>query len=63
MQVDITAAPYGGARYPVEVRMDDRIFGRFHLDVGIGDVAMQPLTAIETYDWLGFTGIAAPGFG
>jgi hypothetical protein len=60
MQVDITAAPYGGARYPVEVRMDDRIFARFHLDVGIGDVAMQPLTAIETYDWLGFTGIAAP---
>ena len=29
--MDITAAPYGGARYPVEVRMDGRIFAKFHL--------------------------------
>jgi hypothetical protein len=35
-------------------------FTRFHLDVGFGDVAMQPLMAIESSDWLGFTGIAAP---
>jgi hypothetical protein len=41
--MDLTAAPYGGARYPVEARMDDRIFARFHLDAGIGDVVMQPL--------------------
>jgi hypothetical protein len=30
--MDITAAPYGGARYPVEVCMDGRIFAKFHLD-------------------------------
>ena len=36
--MDLTAAPYGGARYPVEARMDERIFARFHLDAGIGDV-------------------------
>ncbi len=24
--MDLTAAPYGGARYPVEARMDERIF-------------------------------------
>ena len=30
--MDLTAAPYGGARYPVEARMDERIFARFHLD-------------------------------
>jgi hypothetical protein len=59
-QIDIAAAPYGGARYPVEARMDNRIFARFHLDVGIGDVVMQPLTAIATRDWLGFAGVAAP---
>ena len=32
--LDLTAAPYGGARYPVEARMDERIFARFHLDAG-----------------------------
>jgi len=26
--IDLTAAPYGGARYPVEARMDERIFAR-----------------------------------
>jgi hypothetical protein len=30
--MDLTAAPYGGARYPVEARMDERTFARFHLD-------------------------------
>ena len=34
--MDLTAAPYGGARYPVEARMDERIFARFHLDAGVG---------------------------
>jgi hypothetical protein len=52
--MDLTAAPYGGARYPVEVRMDERIFGRFHLDAGIGDVVMQPLETVVCRDWLGF---------
>ena len=33
--MDLTAAPYGGARYPVEARMDERIFARFHLDAGL----------------------------
>ena len=52
--MDLTAAPYGGARYPVEARMDERIFARFHLDVGIGDVVMQPLETATCKDWLGF---------
>jgi hypothetical protein len=55
--MDLTAPPYGGARYPVEARMDDRIFARFHLDAGIGDVVMQPLETIVCRDWLGFAGI------
>ena len=55
--MDLTAAPYGGARYPVEARMDERIFARFHLDAGIGDVVMQPLETIICRDWLGFAGI------
>jgi hypothetical protein len=56
--MDLTAAPYGGARYPVEARMDARIFARFHLDAGIGDVVMQPHETIICRDWLGFAGIA-----
>jgi hypothetical protein len=55
--MDLTAAPYGGARYPVEARMDERIFARFHLDAGVGDVVMRPLETIVCRDWLGFAGI------
>ncbi len=55
--LDLDAAPYGGARYPVEARMDARIFARFHLDAGIGDVVMQPLEVLDCRDWLGFAGI------
>src|SRR6266849_2375041 len=55
--MDLTAAPYGGARYPVEARMDERIFARFHLDAAIGDVVMQPIETIVCRDWLGFDSI------
>jgi hypothetical protein len=55
--MDITAAPYGGARYSVEVRMDGRIFAKFHLDAGIGDIVIHPVEIIETRDWLAFAGI------
>ena len=37
--------------------MDERIFARFHLDAGIGDVVIQPLETIARQDWLGFAGI------
>jgi hypothetical protein len=57
---DLDAAPYGGARYPVEARLDGRVFVGFHLDVGIGDAVMEPLEVIEGRDWLGFAGIASP---
>jgi hypothetical protein len=55
--MDLTAAPYGGARFPVEARMDKRIFAKFHLDAGVGDVVMRPLETIVCRDWLGFAGI------
>ncbi len=60
MQMSLEAAPYGGARFPVEARLDGRIFVGFHLDVGIGDAVMEPLEVIEARDWLGFAGIASP---
>jgi hypothetical protein len=55
--MDLTAAPYGGARFPIEARMDDRIFVRFHLDAGVGHVIVEPLETIMCRDWLGFAGI------
>jgi hypothetical protein len=38
--------------------MDARIFARFHLDAGIGDVIIEPHDSIRCRDWLGFAGIA-----
>jgi len=55
--MDLDGVPFGGARYPIECRMDGRIFARFHLDVGHGDVVIQPLQKIQGQDWLGFAGI------
>jgi hypothetical protein len=57
---DLDAAPYGGARFPVEARVDGRVFVGFHLDVGIGDAVMEPLEVIAGRDWLGFADIASP---
>ena len=58
--MDLEAAPYGGARYPVEARMAGRVFSRFHLDVGIGDAVMEPLETVQCREWLEFAGIKGP---
>ncbi len=58
--MDLDGAPYGGARYPVEVIMAGRTFVKFHLDVGVGDVIVDPVEVAQTRDWLGFAGIDAP---
>ncbi|MGA8086725.1 MAG: nucleotidyl transferase AbiEii/AbiGii toxin family protein [Terracidiphilus sp.] len=58
--MDLAAAPYGGARYSIETRMDGRIFARFHLDAGVGDIVLQPLETVECHDWLDFAGIQKP---
>lgn len=55
--MDLDGAPYGGSRYPVEAMMAQRIFAKFHLDVGIGDVVLDPLEQIKTRDWFGFAEI------
>lgn len=60
--MDLDAAPYGGARYPVEARMDGRGFARFHLDVGVGDAIIEPLEDVRGRDWLEFAGVPAGSF-
>lgn len=58
--MDLDGAPYGGARYPVEATMAGRTFVKFHLDVGVGDIIVEPTDMAETRDWLGFAGLDAP---
>lgn len=58
--LDLNAAPYGGARFPIEARMDGRIFVGFHVDIGISDAVMEPLEVIKGRDWLQFAGIESP---
>jgi hypothetical protein len=59
---ELDGAPEGGSRYPVEARMDGRVFARFHVDIGIGEEVMEPVEVVEGRDWLGFGGIAPPSF-
>ena len=60
--MDLDAAPYGGARYPIEALLDGRTFAKFHLDIGVGDVQRGPAEVVKPRDWLGFAGIPAPSF-
>ena len=60
--MDLDGAPYGGSRHPVEANLDSRLFARFHLDLGMGDIQREPYEWTEPRDWLGFAGIAAGCF-
>lgn len=55
--IDLAGAPYGGARYPVEAIMAGRTFVKFHLDIGVGDIIIDPPEVAQTRDWLGFAGL------
>ena len=59
---DLDAAPYGGARFPVDARLAGRNFAKFHLDVSTGDVLREPYETLSGRDWLGFAGIASATF-
>jgi hypothetical protein len=60
--MDLEGAPYGGSRHPVVVNLDGRLFARFHLDLGLGDIQREPCEWTEPRDWLGFAGIVAGRF-
>ncbi|MEO5712410.1 MAG: nucleotidyl transferase AbiEii/AbiGii toxin family protein [Luteolibacter sp.] len=60
--MELDGAPYGGSRHPVEAHLDGRLFARFHLDVGLGDIQQEPYEWIDSRDWLGFAGIPAGRF-
>jgi hypothetical protein len=58
--MDIDAAPYGGARFPVDTRLAGRTFVKFNVDIGVGDALVEPVEVVTGRDWLDFAGIAAP---
>jgi len=60
VMMDIDAAPYGGARFPVDARLAARTFARFHVDIGVGDALVGKGETVNGSDWLGFAGIAPP---
>jgi predicted nucleotidyltransferase component of viral defense system len=59
---DLDAAPYGGARFPVDARLAGRTFAKFHLDVSTGDVLREPYETLSGRDWLRFAGIPSTCF-
>ena len=59
---DLDAAPYGGARFPVDARLAGRSFVKFHLDVSAGDILREPYELLPSRDWLSFAGIAKTDF-
>lgn len=60
--MELDAAPYSGARFPVEAVLDDRTFAKFHVDVGAGDVQREPAEFVQARPWLEFAGIGATAF-
>lgn len=55
---DLENAPYGGARFPVEALLDQRMFAVFHLDIGIGDSMTASPEWLTGENSLEFAGIA-----
>jgi hypothetical protein len=58
VMADLNQAPEGGARFPVDARLDGRTFARFHVDLGVGDDVLEPIERVEGQDWLGFANIS-----
>jgi hypothetical protein len=56
---ELNQAPEGGARFPVDARLDGRTFVKFHVDLGVGDEILEPLESVAGEDWLGFAAIPA----
>jgi Nucleotidyl transferase AbiEii toxin, Type IV TA system len=49
--------PQGGARFPVEARLDSRQFATFSVDIGLGDVILAAPESVLGPDLLSFAGI------
>ncbi len=54
---ELSQAVYGGWRYPVEARLANREFTKFHVDVAIGDVVVSEAEWFKSTELLSFAGI------
>ncbi|HCJ12345.1 MAG: hypothetical protein A2Y14_05240 [Verrucomicrobia bacterium GWF2_51_19] len=55
--VELAQAVYGGWRYPVEARVANRVFTKFHIDVGLGDAVISEVEWKQGEASLQFAGI------
>ena len=55
--LDLDAPPYGGGRFPVESQLSGKRFIRFHVDIAVGDVWIEPHEDIEVGQELQSMGI------
>jgi predicted nucleotidyltransferase component of viral defense system len=62
-KMELDAAPYGGARFQIEALIDGKRFTIFDLDIGIGDVWIEPHDELELKNYLDFTGFETPKIG
>jgi len=62
VQLELDGPLYGGARYPVEALMDNRLFASFHVDAAVGDYIPAELETAREQDFLSFAGIEPATF-
>jgi hypothetical protein len=61
-QQEFDSPPGGGARFPVEVLLDQRTFAKFHLDVGVGDVVLGSPEWASGEEFISFAGVPPARF-
>lgn len=59
-KMELDGAPYGGARFQVEALIDGNRFTIFDLDIGIGDVWIEPHDHLRLKNYLNFAGFESP---
>ncbi len=59
-KMELDGAPYGGARFQVEALIDGKRFTIFDLDIGIGDVWIEPHDHLRLKNYLDFAGFESP---
>ncbi|MBP9680698.1 MAG: nucleotidyl transferase AbiEii/AbiGii toxin family protein [Bacteriovorax sp.] len=59
-KMDLDGAPYGGVRFQVEALIDGIRFTIFDLDIGIGDVWIEPHDNLRLKNYLDFAGFESP---
>ena len=62
VQLELDGPLYGGARYPVEALLDNRLFVSFHVDVAVGDYIPTVFETVHEEDFVGFAGIRPSAF-